>query len=431
MTPGGRIAAAIEVLSDMEQHHRPATEALRDWGRTHRFAGSGDRAAIGNLVFDALRHKASAQWILDDETPRAATLGTLNLHWEKSAEALNGWFEGDRHAPSPLNESERKALAERKLASAPDWIHADVPEWVEPLLRANFDDEVVTEGQALAERPPVGLRVNTLKSNRERVSKALSRFSPHKAALAPDGLNLSAPNEFGRTPNIQADGAYQKGWVEIQDEGSQVAARLVFAQPGEQVLDYCAGAGGKTLALAACMENKGQIFAYDSDRLRLSAIHERIKRAGCRNVQVREPGPAPLSGLDGKMDRVVIDAPCTGSGVWRRRPDAKWRLSPEALEKRLEEQRQVLAEASTFVKPGGYLCYITCSVFAEENEGQVYSFLEQSGDKFEILSAGEVWQDLFGFDAPQPWSSDDCSVTLTPATTGTDGFYFAVMGRRG
>lgn len=430
MTPGGRIAAAIEVLTEMESHHRPATEALRDWGRTHRFAGSGDRAAIGNLVFDALRHKASAQWVLEDQTPRAAVMGTLGLHWKKPASDLNAWFEGDRHAPAPLSSSEAEALSTRKLKEAPDWVQADVPEWTAPLMEANFDEEFVAEGQALAQRPPVGLRANTLKADRAKVKKALGRFSPHDAILAPDGLTIPPPVDFGRSANVQADGAYQKGWVEIQDEGSQVVSHLVYAQPGEQILDYCAGAGGKTLALAASMQNKGQIFAYDADRNRLSAIYERIKRAGLRNVQVREPGQNVLSDLADKMDRVVVDAPCSGSGVWRRRPDAKWRLTPEALEKRLEEQRAVLQEASVFVKPGGYLCYITCSVFPGENEGQVYQFLEDSEEQFELLSAGEVWQDLFGFNAPQPWSADECSVTLTPATTQTDGFYFAVLGRK-
>ncbi len=430
MTPGGRIAAAIEVLTEMDSHHRPATEALRDWGRTHRFAGSGDRAAIGNLVFDALRHKASAQWMMDAESPRSAVLGTLAVHWGKSVAEINGWFEGDKHSPLPLTDEETKALADRQLKDAPIWVQADVPEWTVPLLEANFDEELIAEGQALAQRPPVGLRVNTLKSNRAKVAKALARFNPAESLLAPDGLSIAPPKEFGRSANVQADGAYQKGFVEVQDEGSQVVSHLVFAQPGEQVLDYCAGAGGKTLALAACMQNKGQVFAYDADRNRLSGIYERIKRAGLRNVQVREPSEGGLNDLLDRMDRVVVDAPCSGSGVWRRRPDAKWRLTPEALERRLEEQRAVLQEASAFVKPGGYLCYITCSVFPSENEGQVYQFLEDQEEEFELLSAGEVWQDLFGFDAPQPWSSDDCSVTLTPATTQTDGFYFAVLGRK-
>ncbi|NNF77767.1 MAG: RsmB/NOP family class I SAM-dependent RNA methyltransferase, partial [Rhizobiales bacterium] len=402
MTPGGRIAAAIEVLTEMDSHHRPATEALRDWGRTHRFAGSGDRAAIGNLVFDALRHKASAQWMMDEESARSAILGTLAVHWGKSVAEINGWFEGDKHSPLPFSDEETKALGERQLKDAPVWVQADVPEWTLPLLEANFDDELIAEGQALAQRPPVGLRVNTLKANRAKVAKALARFNPIESRLAPDGLTIAPPTEFGRSANVQADGAYQKGWVEVQDEGSQVVSHLVFAQPGEQVLDYCAGAGGKTLALAACMQNKGQVFAYDADRNRLSGIYERIKRGGLHNVQIREPGQGSLDDLTDRMDRVVVDAPCSGSGVWRRRPDAKWRLTLEALERRLEEQRTVLREASAFVKPGGYLCYITCSVFPSENEGQVYQFLEDKEEQFELLSAGEVWQDLFGFDAPQP-----------------------------
>ena len=227
---------------------------------------------------------------------------------------------------------------------------------------------------------------------------------------------------------MTADQAYQKGWFEVQDEGSQVVSDLVFAQPGEQVLDFCAGAGGKTLALAAQMENRGQVHAYDSDRNRLKPIHERVRRAGARNVQVHEPG-ADLSALVGKMDRVLIDAPCTGSGTWRRRPDAKWKLTPEQLEARLVEQDEVLSEAAPFVKPNGYLCYVTCSVFPEENEARVQTFMEDN-PSFELLSAGEAWQDLFGFEKPQPWSSDMMSVTLTPQTTRTDGFFFAVMGRK-
>ncbi|CAN0581854.1 unnamed protein product, partial [Laminaria digitata] len=217
-------------------------------------------------------------------------------------------------------------------------------------------------------------------------------------------------------------------WFEIQDEGSQIVADLVYARPGEQVLDYCAGAGGKTLALTAVMDNKGQVHAYDADKSRLAPIFERIKRAGTRNVQVHAAG-SDLSGLEGRMDRVVIDAPCTGSGTWRRRPDAKWRLRPHAIEERLKEQHDVLEEAARFVRPGGFLVYITCSLFRPENEGQVYAFCERHPD-YDILSAGEVWQDLFGFDKPQPWSEDLKCITLTPAATDTDGFFFAVMQKK-
>ena len=427
MKPAGRLQAAIEILSEIVDRHRPASQALADWGKSHRFAGSGDRAAIGNLVYDALRHRASIAWRMGDETPRSLALGVAVFVWGETAGDLAQSFDGDRHAPDAVSEAEIARLEKNDLTDAPAWVQAEVPEWLEEALRENFDEDFVAEGQALALRPPVDFRVNTLKSSRDKVVKTLKRFQLEPTPLAENGLRLAPSSGPSRVPNVQPEAAYQKGWIEVQDEGSQVCSALVFAQPGEQVLDYCAGAGGKTLALAAAMENKGQIFAYDSDRGRLAPIYDRLKRAGTRNVQVRAPNDA-LDDLDQKMDRVVVDAPCSGSGVWRRRPDAKWRLTPEALEKRLEEQHQVLSEASRFVRPGGYLCYITCSVLAQENEAQVYAFVEES-EEFELLSAGEVWEDLFSHCDLKPWSSDDCTVTLTPASTGTDGFFFAVLGR--
>jgi len=232
---------------------------------------------------------------------------------------------------------------------------------------------------------------------------------------------------FARQPNVQAEEAFQKGRFEIQDEGSQIVSDLIFARAGESVLDFCAGAGGKTLALSAMMENKGQVHAYDSDKNRLAPIYERLKRADTRNVQVHTPDD-DLSALAGKMDKVVVDAPCTGTGTWRRRPDAKWRLDQKNLEERLLQQEEVLSEAAPFVRAGGHLIYITCSVLPEENENQVYAFVEDNPE-FELVSAGEVWEDLFGYDKPSPWSSDMKTVTLTPASTNTDGFFFAVMER--
>ena len=228
----------------------------------------------------------------------------------------------------------------------------------------------------------------------------MSKTNAKPTEIARNGLRIEAGTGASRQPNVQADGAFQKGWFEVQDEGSQIVADLVFARPGEQVLDFCAGAGGKTLALAASMENKGQIHAYDANKHRLKPIFERTKRAGIRNAQIHSPD-SDMSDLVGAMDRVVVDAPCTGTGTWRRHPHAKWKLTKEQLEQRLTEQEEALSEAAPFVKVGGYLIYITCS----------------------------VWQDLFGFDKLQPWSSDMKTVTLTPASTNTDGFYFAVMAK--
>lgn len=428
MRLGGRAQAAIDVLSDIERRKRPVAEALKAWGLDHRFAGSGDRAAIGNLVYDALRSRSSTQYLMDSDKTRRLVLGTLLRDWGFTAEQLNAEFDGDRHAPDALSEQEVQTFTARSLADAADYIRADIPEWLVPSFQANFDDVWVEEAQAFTRRPPLDLRANTLKAKRTKVARSLERVKPQETVIARQGLRIPAGKGATRQPNVTADGAFQKGFFEVQDEGSQIVADLVFAQPGEQVLDFCAGAGGKSLALAANMENRGQVHAYDADRQRLKPIHERLRRAGARNVQVHEPD-SDLSNLVGSMDRVVVDAPCTGTGTWRRHPHAKWKLTKEQLETRLTQQEEVLSQAAPFVRPGGFLTYITCSVLPEENENQIVAFLEENA-QFELLSVGEVWQDLFGFDKPQPWSSDMKSITLTPASTGTDGFFMAVLGRR-
>ncbi len=428
MRLGGRVQAAIEVLGDMAKRRRPVAEALKEWGSAHRFAGSGDRAAIGNIVYDALRNRASTSFLMDSDKPRRLVLGTLLCHWDFDAQKLADAFEGDKFAPDALSEKELGAFNSRQLVDAPLHIQGDVPEWCVSSLEANFDADWLEEAKAMTLRPPVDIRVNTLKANRDKVQKSLEKVGAVAGDIALNGLRIPAGDGFYRQPNVQAEAGFQKGFFEIQDEGSQIVSELVLARPGEQVLDFCAGAGGKTLALAATMNNQGQLHAYDSDKHRLKPIYERIRRAGTRNVQVHAPDD-DISALVGKMDKVLVDAPCTGTGTWRRRPDAKWRLTPENLERRLQEQEEVLSQAAPFVRPGGYLIYVTCSVLPEENENQAYAFVEDNPE-FELLSAGEAWQDLYGFDKNQPWSSDMKCITLTPASTGTDGFFFAVLGRK-
>src|SRR5690606_34640649 len=219
-------------------------------------------------------------------------------------------------------------------------------------LEAGFGDGWIGQGRGMTTRPPLDMRANRLKSDRARVKRSLARFTPTETAIAPDGLRIPSGPADARTANVQADEAYQKGWFEVQDEGSQIISLLAGASPGEQVLDLCAGAGGKTLAMAAAMSNTGQIFAYDSERPRLAPIHERLKRNGVRNVQVRNPDPGALDDLAGRLDRVLVDAPCTGTGTWRRRPDTKWKLTPAQLESRIAEQAGVLDTAARFLKPG-------------------------------------------------------------------------------
>lgn len=425
----GRLSAAIAVLDDIETRHRPAAEALKAWGLGARFAGAGDRAAIGNLVYDALRRKASLGFGMGDTTPRALVLAVAVREWGQDPQALNALFEGDEHAPAPLSEDEITRLsAADPLAGAPDAVLADVPEWLVPALSAHFGADWVEEAKAMTARPPLDLRVNTLKSSREKVARALERFAPQLDGPAPDGLRLPAGGRDSRTPNVQSDEGYLKGWFEVQDQGSQMVALLAGARPGEQVLDLCAGAGGKTLAMAAVMGNKGQIFAYDSERSRLAPIYDRLKRNGVRNAQVRAPGPGALDDLVGKLDRAVVDAPCTGTGTWRRRPDTKWKLTPEQLAQRVVEQSAILDQAATFVRPGGQVAYITCSILADENGNQVAAFLDRHKD-FEAVPAHKVWHAHFAGSTARARFLSEGGIGLTPRLTGTDGFYIALLQR--
>jgi 16S rRNA (cytosine967-C5)-methyltransferase len=429
MRPGARIAAAIEVLEAILNRYQPVAIALTDWGKAHRFAGSGDRNAIGGLVYDALRRRASLAWALGEDSPRALAIGAAPSALGLSADAVIEACNGSEHAPPPLSDAERAGMT-RDMGEAPDAVRADIPEWLWPSFSAQFGGNAVAEGEAMARRAPADLRVNTLKSTPEKVLKALLPFGASPCPVSPVGVRVPAPAGAQRTPNLQAEAAFQAGWFEIQDEGSQIAALLSGAGPRKQVLDLCAGAGGKTLALAALMQNTGQLYAYDADRYQLKPIFERIKRAGVRNVQVLRAGDeAALEALGPRFDVVLADAPCTGTGTWRRRPDAKWRLKPEALAARQAEQRSVLARAASLVKPGGRLVYVTCSILPEENVGQVAAFLKTHGD-FQAVPIGDAWA-AAGLPGEAPPSADgrSDSLLLTPACHGTDGFFISVLTR--
>ncbi|TIU91551.1 MAG: RsmB/NOP family class I SAM-dependent RNA methyltransferase, partial [Mesorhizobium sp.] len=230
-------------------------------------------------------------------------------------------------------------------------------------------------------------------------------------------------------PNVQAEPAFQKGWFEVQDEGSQIAATLAGAEAGMQVLDFCAGAGGKTLALSAAMDNRGQVFAHDAEKVRLAPIFERIRRSESRNVQIVTK-PAELSTLSGHMDIVLVDAPCTGSGTWRRRPDAKWRLTQKQLDARKGEQSAILDAAKAFVKPGGLLVYITCSVFDEENGEQVAAFRDRNSG-FVPVDHRQLWDSRFPGHETAARIGAAGGISLSPALSSTDGFYVCALRKDG
>jgi 16S rRNA (cytosine967-C5)-methyltransferase len=366
---------------------------------------------------------------MGEVSPRALVLRTLVRSWNMTPAEVAALADGSRHAPPPLSAEERAALERAIPPDAPAPICGDYPEWLAPEFERAFGAQAGAEGAALATRAPIDLRANALKASREKVMKALRRFDAQATPYSPLGIRIAHGPGPAKSPHIEAEPGHGKGWFEVQDEGSQLATLLAGAVPRRQVLDLCAGAGGKTLALAAQMENTGQLYAYDADRLRLRPIFERLKRAGVRNIQVLPAGEVEaLRPLAGKMDLVLIDAPCTGSGVWRRRPDAKWRLAPPMLEARLAEQRAVLDQGAGLVKAGGRLAYITCSVLPSENRDQVDAFLARHED-FRLVPWRQAWE-AAGLPAGPP-SADGAEETLlmTPRSHGTDGFFVALLER--
>ena len=409
------------MLTEIETRHRPVKLALKSWGDSARYAGSKDRAWVSGLVMDMLRRRRSLAWRMGDDSPRAAALGVLAFDWVwplgRIAEAA-----GDApHGPGALTEAETAAFAaSADLAAAPPAVRADVPDWIEPSFRRAFGEAAGREGAALSERAPVDLRVNLLKTDPERGAKALQPLHAAPASVLPTAFRIPAPDPTERAGAVETIPAFSKGWFEVQDLGSQIAAACAGEVKGAQVLDLCAGGGGKTLALAAMMGNTGQIYAYDSDARRLADTIRRGDRAGIRNLQVRSPvtGDA-LKGLDARMDVVFIDAPCTGTGAWRRHPDTKWRLKPETLKQRMDDQDAVLDLGVRFVKPGGRIVYVTCSVLPEEDEDRVEAFLARQPD-FRLRPATDH-PDLQRFLTPQGY------LRLSPASSDTDGFFVAVL----
>jgi len=429
MKSGARLASAVEVLAEVIERHRPAAQALGDWGKSHRFAGSGDRAAIGNLVYDALRRKLSLAAQMQSDSPRALVLAAAQHAFAMTPAQIADIADGSRHSLSPLSNEEMGYLERPLHADLAQHVLGDYPEWLASSIERAFDSDAVWQGAALAQRAALDLRTNALKAEREQVLKSLARTNASEAGYAPLAVRIAPPNGPGRTPNVEAEAAHGRGWFEVQDEGSQIAAALAGAGPRLQVLDLCAGAGGKTLALAGTMQNTGQIYAFDMDKHQLRPIFERIQRAGVRNVQVLEAGDMrALEALDTRFDIVFADAPCTGSGVWRRRPDAKWRVKPANLATRILEQQRVLQMAQKLVKPGGRLLYVTCSILPEENTDQVTWFLNQAPD-FNLVPYTTRWRETLPGEAPQSADGGSKTLLLTPASHGTDGFFVATFER--
>ena len=372
MRNAGRLAAAIEVMADFQARRVPMKTAIKDWGRANRYAGAKDRAWISGICLEALRRRASYEAVMSGGGARTLILAAMRWSYHVNLEDLNEMAGEAPHGPGTLNAAELDALAR----AAPPTI-VEAPDWTWPLFERAFDDAWRDEVAALTARADIDLRINTLKASPEKAMGALKTVKAVADPFLVNAARINAPATSEKGPPVNVIPAFNKGWVEVQDRCSQIAAAAAGDIAGLQVLDFCAGGGGKTLALAAMMENTGQLYAYDRDPRRLAPLFHRARRAGVRNLQIRSPaGGESLDDFAGKMDVVFVDAPCTGAGTWRRRPDTKWRLTPAQLQRRIEEQDEVLKEAALSVKPGGSLIYATCSVFAEECEDRITQFLE-------------------------------------------------------
>jgi 16S rRNA (cytosine967-C5)-methyltransferase len=426
MKNAGRVSAAIEVLHEVMTRHIPAADALRDWGKAHRFAGSSDRHSIGTLVYDSLRQRNSAGLQGGGEAARNIVMGVLRGTW--------GWPIADiaalcaeQHGPTALTVDERTALTSISSSQVP-FIAGNFPDWLLPDLTQLFGKNTVAEGQALSQRAPIDLRVNTLKTTREQVLDALQRFGAIAGPLLPTSVRLASPGPEQKHINVEVEPAHGMGWFEVQDTASQIAAALSGVQPGEQVADICAGAGGKTLALAALMKNQGRLVAHDVDRHRLRPIFERALRSGASCIEVVAAEQASTM-LEKSFDCVVVDAPCSGTGAWRRKPETKWKLTRSTLEQRMRDQQSVLARGAALVKIGGRLVYITCSILPCENTVQVKQFLAENKE-FKVLPYGQQWARAIGGKAPASADGSNETLLLTPHQHNVDGFFVAVMQRQ-
>jgi 16S rRNA (cytosine967-C5)-methyltransferase len=419
MTPAARLQAAIEILDALEHTAQPVDRFLRDWFRARRYAGSKDRAAIGERVFDVFRHRASYGWRMQEQSSRALVIASA-LAEGASVDDLSTLFSGGGYAPAELSDEEKERACETPH-DAPSRVRGEYPEWLEPELTRAFADRLLEEMTAMLARAPVDLRVNTLKASRDEVLQTLRAegFAAEPAPYAPHGIRIPHSKDAGA---LNRHALFDSGAFEFQDESAQIASLLCDARPNARVLDLAAGAGGKALALAAEMANLGEIVACDVRGSALDQLEARAARAGARIIR-----PMLTSALsnDAKFDVVLLDAPCSGSGTWRRQPELKWRLTTERLIELTALQDTLLDEAAKHVPTGGRLVYATCSVLPCENEDRVARFRARHPD-FAIRPASEVWAKPGRTPAPDAMKE---FFHATPRSAATDGFFTAVMQR--
>ena len=410
MTPAARLQMAIEILEGLDKTAQPTDRFLKAWFRTRRFAGSKDRRAIAEQVFSVQRRRARLAHRMGSDAPRALVIAALLEVGDDVAALFSGGY-----GPAPLTDAERASLSAAP-PSAPAWVTGEYPAWLEPELTRAFGDGLPKAMAALIPRAPVDLRANTLKVARDDVIAALKKdgITGAPTPYAPHGIRIA-----GEAPNLSQSSLFESGAFEFQDEAAQIASLLCDARPGMRVLDLAAGAGGKSLALAAAMQNRGEILACD---VRGEALFELQKRAARAGAIIIKTLPLEHARPEGAFDLVLVDAPCGGSGTWRRQPELRWRLTPARLAELTGIQDRLLDQAASAVAPGGRLVYATCSILPVENQDRAEAFrARQPG--FAPVDLRESWPEA----ALPPGLSTD--FRASPALTGTDGFYCAGFRR--
>lgn len=420
-----QIQTAIDVTDEIGRKDTPADRVMASFFRDRRYVGSSDKAVIADVVYEVQRWRGLYVWMLDEkgfaETPRSLVMA----HLARTGVDLDGMkaiFTGEYHHPEALTDPERKLILRLKDVDptrAPAWARYSCQAWLVEEFSRTWGEGFAAQLMGMNTRAHTDIRVNTLKTTREALKAALeaSGLTPQLTPYAPLGLRFE-----GRQP-LYTHELFKAGHFEIQDEAAQIVAMLMSDKPGSWVVDFCAGGGGKTLALAALMKNKGRLEALDINAPRLEEIKPRLQRAGvhnCRATLLKSENDAWIKRHAGQIDTVLVDAPCSGSGTWRRNPDAKWRLTPTRLQELTEIQSNILASAAHLVKPGGRMVYATCSLLRSENDDRIETFLANHPD-FSLLPVEEAW-------AASPFKGE--ALHLSPAKEGCDGFFAAVLQRR-
>lgn len=427
MRPAAQVQATIELLDQLNETRYPADRTMAQYFKQRRYIGSKDKAKISEYFYSVLRQRLSLEFLAEraDLGTHSRMLMAVNVVLEGGSPAE--YFNGEHYSPKPLRPQQLDSLAslDSDLSMAPEHVRLNVPEWIIGKLKSALGDRFETEMIASNQRATTDIRVNTLKSTVQQVQQVLTSMGHdfELTELSPWGIR------FRTRVSLFGLDVFKQGWLEVQDQGSQLLALLSGVKAGQKVVDFCAGAGGKTLALAAMMENKGVIYACDVHSKRLEQMTKRSKRAGVHNVRAHllsSENDKWVKKHKGMADVVLIDAPCTGTGTWRRSPDSRWNLSAEDLTNLQQLQQSILHSTQRLVKPEGTLVYATCSLLVEENEQQVEQFLVDHPD-FERVDI-ELPESLANQQGRFIYNGSE--MRTFPGLTGTDGFFISTLRRK-